>query len=100
MEGLEISIPEVQQAASTIENLNKNLSMNLDEIKQIMNSTQDVYRSADATTIRAKFEMFSKKYFEDYKDVIDKYVAFLRNAVAEGYSSTQAKENSSANQFM
>ena len=100
MEGINISLDEVRQAAETVSALNQSLDQRLREIQKDMKSLQDSWSSTAATTIQAKFDTYAQKYFDTYRDVIDSYVAFLRKTVADNYDQTETTINNNANQFI
>lgn len=96
-EGINISLPEVANTAGTIRSINENLSARLEEIKTEMNGLAASWQSEASNTIREKFKGLEPR-FEEYKNVVISYAAFLENTV-KGYESTEAAVNSNASQF-
>lgn len=100
MEGINISLDEVRQAAQTVSTLNKTLESRLNEISNDMKSLQNSWKSAAASTIQDKFTGYAQKYFDTYRDVIDSYVEFLNKTVADNYEQTETSINNNASQFI
>lgn len=100
MEGINVSLDEVRRAAQTISSLNKSLEERLNEISKDMRSLEASWTSQAAMTIQEKFNGYSQKYFQTYKDVIDSYVNFLNKTVADNYEQTETAINNNASQFM
>jgi len=100
MKGINISIDEVRQIATSIESLNKKLDENLRDIQKSMKNMESSWKSKAASNIQGKFDSLANKYFDKYKNVIDEYVKFLRTQVSEGYENTENQISSNADKFV
>jgi len=54
-------------------------------------------RASDET--RASYDSFANKFFQQYQDVLQQYVTFLRRNVAEQYQETENVNVSIADAF-
>ena len=75
IEGIQITLGELTQVASTIRTLNTNLNSCLEEIQRKMNALSESWSSEASETIRAKFTS-TASHFEEYRAVIDSYAKF------------------------
>lgn len=96
-EGINISLAEVTNTASTIRTINQQLSARLDEIRQEMNNLSSSWQSDGSETIRTKFNGLAPK-FENYREIIESYAQFLDNTVAN-YDAAETAINSNASAF-
>lgn len=83
---IRVSTDKVAQIASELENLNKQLSSELQQSKQSVDHLRNVWQGEAADTTIQNFDSFAAKYFNQYEDVINQYVKFLRNNVESGYT--------------
>lgn len=97
IEGIQISLPEVANTAGTIRTINENLSARLEEIKAEMNALSSTWQSEASNAIREKFKGMEPR-FEEYKNVIVSYAAFLDSTV-KGYEDTENAIKNNASQF-
>lgn len=99
MAELMIDTDQVAQIATEIEQLNKNLTEELNNCKKTVDQLNKVYQGeASQATIDA-FDAFATKYFQNYKDIIDQYIQFLRRDVVEGYREVIGKNITLAESF-
>lgn len=96
---IRINTDEVLQTATEVENLNKQLQEELKNSEKIIKNLSNVYEGEAATATISAYEEFANKYFQDYYDVIDQYVKFLRNSVVENYEETETVNKSLADGF-
>ena len=96
--GINISLGEVQKTAGTIRELNNSLNMRLGEIKKEMNALNSTWQSDGASTIISKFNNLEGK-FEEYRKVIDSYAKFL-DSTAEAYNTVETSINNNASAFL
>ncbi len=95
---LKISTEQVMQIAAELERLNKQLKGELTTSKQTIDNLTNIWEGSAAQETVSNFDQFSRKFFDKYEAVIDQYVKFLRQNVAEGYVQveTQNKDLGSA----
>lgn len=94
-----INTEEVRSIASQIENDNKNLKDLLDQTKTAIDALSEVWTGPAAEDTRTSYADFSGKFFEEYYNVIDQYVKFLRTKVADDYDNTERNNQSLADAF-
>lgn len=95
--GINISTSEVRTGADAIEIINKNLTTNLDEINIEMKNLESVWDSDASRSIKSKFTTFQKS-FEEYKQVVESYVRFLRDS-AGAYEGVETNLQNYADSF-
>lgn len=88
MNGIRISLDEVNEAAAQIASLNAAMQENLGAMKRDMNSLDGNWISDAGMAIRSRFNGFSAR-FEQQKQVIDSYVRFLHLTCAS-YESLES----------
>lgn len=96
-EGINISLAEVTNTASSIRNINQQLTARLEEIRQEMNNLSSTWQSEGSETIRTKFNGLAPK-FENYREIVESYAEFLDRTVA-GYDAAETSINSNASAF-
>ena len=84
-EGLLIHTEQVNETAMRIDSCNQRLFDNLNEIRRLMRSTAEEYRSPAAEELRQKFETAANSLFEEYKRALGDYAHALRGTT-ETYS--------------
>lgn len=96
---IRVNTDQVAQIASSIEALNKKLD---DELKTSQNTIKALSSTwegeASQATVSA-FDSFAAKYFQNYYDIIDSYVKFLRTNVEAGYFDTETSNTTLADAF-
>ncbi len=98
MEGINISINEVKSIAGEIRRLNDNLSNQLREIMNDMNSLEASWQSQASLTVREGVKAMEPK-LANYTQIVESYAAFLDRTVADQYSSLEQRINNEAQQF-
>lgn len=68
--------------ADRIDHKNKEMRKTLDDIQAKINSLKGDYESNAAEAIRQKITNMSSR-FENYQQVVDSYVKFIRNAATQ-----------------
>ncbi len=96
---IKINTDLVAQVASNIESLNNQLNDQLNDAKATVDSLANVWSGEAAEATISAFAEFSAKYFQDYKDILDQYVKFLRNNVEQGYFDTETANTNLADSF-
>lgn len=97
IEGINIDLDAVNAAATTIRNLNTNLTMNLTNVRNEINNLSSTWQSDAGDTIQTKINGM-QAHFDDYQKVIEAYAKFLEKAV-EDYRSMETGINSNASSF-
>lgn len=86
---IRISTDQVTQIAQTIENLNNQLTDELNNSQNVVQQLSTIWQGEAAQTTIDSYNAFAEKYFQNYADVIKQYVTFLRKNVAQDYSGTE-----------
>lgn len=99
MPDVKITFEEVRAKATEMRGYNETLTQTLQEIKSTINALEADYTSDTSDTIRSAITAMQPK-FDNYKEVIESYAAFLDN-VAQRYETTEGTLNTNASsQFM
>ena len=96
---IRVSTAQVGEIARTIESLNQRLSEELTNSQKTiadLSNTWDV-EAAEATI--SAYNEFAAKYFQNYYDILDNYVKFLRTNVEQGYFETETANINLADAF-
>lgn len=94
-----VNTDQVEQIASTIEDLNKKLTEQLQEGKATVDGLSRIWEGEAAQATISAFDEFAAKFFQNYEDVITRYVQFLRTNVAQGYFDTETKNTGLSDAF-
>ena len=100
-ENIQITIDteQVNSIADQIETYNKNLKEKLESTKATIDALSATWTGPAADETRAAYAEFSNKFFQQYYDIIDQYVKFLRKNVSANYTNIEGANESLANQF-
>lgn len=94
-----VSTDQVAEIANSIESLNNRLKEKLEESNAtIKNLARSWEGEASGATIAA-YDNFAAKYFQNYYDILDSYVKFLRTNVEQGYFETETANTNLAEGF-
>lgn len=99
MANITISTDEVASLASGIEALNQQLLDTLNESQETIKGLGGVWEGEAYQETLKVYNSFASKYFQNYHDVIDSYVKFLRSNVEAGYTQTETANVSLADSF-
>lgn len=80
---------QVRSIATQIENDNNSLKEKLEQTKATINALSQTWTGTASDETRSSYEGFANKFFQQYYDVLDQYVKFLRTNVAEQYEQTE-----------
>ena len=80
---------QVLAIASQIEADNNQLKDLLNNTKATIDSLSSTWTGQAAEETRTSYEGFANKFFQQYYDIIDQYVKFLRNNVSEQYTQVE-----------
>ncbi len=86
---IKVNTDQVAQIASRIESLNQKLKDELEATQADINSLSTSWHGEASDAVRQSYEAFAKNFFQNYYDVIDQYVKFLRTNVEQGYFETE-----------
>jgi len=84
-----VSSEQVLAIASQIEADNNSLRDLLNDSKTTVDSLSSYWTGKASDETRASYETFAAKFFQQYYDILDQYVKFLRRNVADQYDQTE-----------
>lgn len=96
---IKISTDQVEAIATSVDNSNKKLKTTLEESQSAMKSLSSTWQGEAAQATVAAYDSFAAKYFQNYHDVIDAYVKFLRQNVSADYQATETANTNLADAF-
>lgn len=96
---IRVNTDQVAQIATNIEGLNRRLTEELTESKTTIDNLASTWEGEAAQETIASFDEFASKYFQNYEDIINQYVKFLRINVEQGYFETETANTSLADAF-
>ncbi|MCM1059919.1 MAG: WXG100 family type VII secretion target [Eubacterium sp.] len=80
---------QVKTIATQIESDNNQLKDLLENTKSTIDSLSSVWTGQASEETRVSYEQFANKFFQQYYDILDQYVKFLRTNVADQYEQTE-----------
>jgi len=89
MTGITIDANEVLAIASRIESDNLHLRELLNDSKATVDGLSAVWQGRAADETRAAYDSFASRFFQQYQDILQQYVVFLRRNVSEQYTETE-----------
>lgn len=84
-----LNTEQVLAIANQIEADNQQLQNLLNQSKTTLDNLGSSWTGTASEQTRASYESFAGKYFQSYYDLLEQYVKFLRNNVADQYSQTE-----------
>lgn len=96
---IKISIDQVAQIATSLEGLNNKLKEQLITSQETISNLTNIWEGDAAQATVEAYNGFASKHFQNYYDVIDSYVKFLRANVVEGYTETETANVTLADAF-
>jgi len=99
MTGMTIDTNEVLAIAGRIENDNIQLRNLLDTSKVRIDNLTSYWQGQAATATQEAYASFANRFFQQYQDVLQQYVVFLRRNVAEQYTETESVNTQLADAF-
>lgn len=88
---IKVSTDQVAAIANDIDRINKDLFEKLQDAKKTFDNLSNIWQGEAAQTSIQNFDSFANKYFQNYHDIIDSYVKFLRSHVEQGYTETETQ---------
>lgn len=99
MAQMTLDTEQVMAIASQIESDNQQLLELLQESKATVDALSSYWQGKASDETRASYESFSGKFFQQYHDVLEQYVKFLRNNVAAQYEQVEQINTQLADAF-
>ena len=96
---MRVNTDQVGQITSKLESLNKRLSEELNNGKAAVDNLANIWEGEAAQATISAFDEFAGKYFQNYEDVINQYVQFLRTNVEQVYFDTETQNVGLADAF-
>lgn len=86
---IKISTDQVEAIATSVETSNKKLKQTLEDSRQAISNLKSTWEGEAANATIQAYEAFAAKYFQNYDQIIDAYVKFLRTNVSADYQATE-----------
>lgn len=99
MARITINTDQVTEIASVIESLNKQLTDELNESRDLFTTLGNSWSGEAYESSKSAYNEFATKYFQTYYDIIDNYVKFLRTNVSQGYFDVETANTSLSDAF-
>ena len=96
---IKINTDQVEAIATSVELNNKKLKTTLEESQSVMKSLSSTWQGEASQTTIAAYDSFATNYFQNYYDIIDSYVKFLRQNVSLDYQTTETANTNLADAF-
>lgn len=96
---IKVNTDQVASIATELENLNMKLKEELEKSKNLIDGLSTVWIGEGYNATRDSYNEFATKYFQNYYDLIDQYVKFLRLNVEQGYFDTETNVTNLAQNF-
>jgi len=84
-----IDTAAIESAASTISSINNQLTETLRSSRATVQSLGAVWSGQAADATISAYNAFETKYSQMYRQMLDEYSKFLKNAAAAGYQQTE-----------
>ena len=94
-----LNTEQVLAIATQIEADNQELQNLLNQSKTTLDNLSSSWTGTASDQTRASYDTFAGKYFQNYYDLLEQYVKFLRSNVAEQYSQTENANTKLADLF-
>ena len=99
MSKITVNTAQVEEIADAMNRLNTKLNDTLEASRDTVNGLQQVWSGQASEESRSAYNNFAKKYFDTYRQLIDQYVVFLREAVAKGYYDVETANSELSDAF-
>ena len=90
MAKITVNTDQVSAIATEIENLNNQLSDELERSRKLFDTLGNSWNGEAYDTSKSAYNVFASKYFNDYKQIIEQYIKFLRSNVSQGYFEVES----------
>lgn len=95
-----IKTDEILSLANKISNNNNRINETLKQVKTEVENLSKSWSGDAANATKSAVEAFAAEYYDKYKELIDKYVEYLKTMAAEGFVQTEESNTNIGNQFM
>ena len=96
---IKIDTAQVLEIANKLSELNDDLQTNLKEAQTAITNLENVWKGEAATATIEAINSFASDYFQNYYDLINQYVEFLKKNVVTGYEDTETANTTLAESF-
>ncbi|MGX6443800.1 WXG100 family type VII secretion target [Neobacillus sp. K501] len=96
---IKVSTAQVGDIATQIEGLNTRLAEELKNSQKTIQNLSNVWEGEASQATVGAYDSFAAKYFQNYQDILDNYVKFLRMNVDQGYFETETANTNLADAF-
>lgn len=94
-----LNTEQVLAIAAQIESDNQELQNLLNQSKTTLDNLASSWIGTASDQTRASYDTFAGKYFQNYYDLLEQYVKYLRNNVVDQYGQTENKNAKLADLF-
>jgi len=96
---IRVNTDQVAQIATSIEKLNLRLTEELTTGKKTIDNLANTWEGEASRATISSFDEFAAKYFQNYEEIINNYVKFLRTNIEQGYFETETSNTTLADAF-
>lgn len=96
---LKVDTAQVEAIASNMEAINNKLNQTLLDCQATIKSLKSTWQGQAAESTVGAFDAFATSYFENYKEIVNAYVKFLRQNVAADYGKVEQTNIGLADSF-
>ena len=96
---IRVNTDQVGQIATSIEAQNKRLQEELQNSQATIQALSNSWEGEAAQATIDAYDSFAQKFFQNYYDVIDNYVRFLRTNVDQGYFEVESANTQLSDAF-
>ena len=82
---IRVDTGRVAEIANKLDSLNEELQTNLKGVQTTITNLESSWTGNAANSTREAINEFANDYFQNYHDLINQYVEFLRKNVVQGY---------------
>lgn len=95
-----IKTEEIKELANKIANINSRINETLKKVKNEVDNLSKSWSGDAAVATKSAVDTFAFEYYDQYKEIIDKYVDYLKTMAVEGFVQTEEANTNIGNQFM
>ncbi|MDR2591057.1 MAG: WXG100 family type VII secretion target [Oscillospiraceae bacterium] len=96
---IRVNTAQVAQIATNLENLNKRLDQELKDSQSTIKALSNTWEGEASQSTISAYDVFAAKFFQNYYDIINNYVKFLRTNVDAGYFETESANTNLSDAF-
>src|SRR4051794_8967258 len=94
-----VNTAQVADIATTIESLNERLGEELKTSQKTIQNLSNTWQGEASEATIAAYNEFAANFFQNYHDILDSYVKFLRVNVDQNYFETETANTNLADAF-